>query len=122
MSAAPAAESGQWLSMAEAARRVGEERTRFRRRMELLNERHGGDLLRQVGRGKKRNHQEVHSKALLHYQRVDLEFRDQEMAQMRAELDETNRKLEALRNSFLAFRRKSLVWFQKHSAQGTQGT
>jgi len=41
---------------------------------------------------------------------------------MRAELDETNRRLEALRNSFLAFRRKSLVWFQKHSTQGAQGT
>lgn len=108
-------ETGEWLSMSEAARRVGEQGDKFRRRMRLLNERHGGELLRSVGRGKKRNRQEVHSKALLHYQRVDLEFRDQEMTQMRAELDETNRKLEALRNGFLAFRRKSLQWFQRHS-------
>lgn len=115
-------EVGEWLSMGTAAKRVGEERTKFRRRMQLLNERHGGELLRSVGRGKKRSRQEVHSKALLHYQRVDLEFRDQEMTQMRAELDETNRKLEALRNSFLAFRRKSLQWFQRHSPLGTLGS
>ena len=106
--------AGEWLSMGAAAKRVGEERTKFRRRMQLLNERHGGDLLRSVGRGEKRTRQEVHSKALLHYQRIDLEFRDQEMTQMRAELDETNRKLEALRNSFHAFRRKSLDWFKRH--------
>jgi len=109
------AEAGEWLSMGAAAKRVGEERTKFRRRMQLLNERHGGELLRDAGRGKKRKRQEVHSKALLHYQRVDLEWRDQEMAQMRAEIDETNRKLEALRDSFHAFRRKSLQWFQRHS-------
>lgn len=108
------ADQGEWLSMGEAARRVGEQGDKFRRRMRLLNERHGGELLRPAGGGQKRKREEVHTKALLHYQRVDIEFRDQEMAQMRAELDETNRKLEALRNSFLAFRRRSLEWFKRH--------
>lgn len=109
---ASAADTGQWLSMGDAARRVGEQIDKFRRRMDLLNERHGGDLLRPTGRGKKRKRFEVHSKALLHYQRVDLEWRDQELVQMRAELEETTRKLDALRNSFLAFRRRTTRAFE----------
>ncbi len=105
---------GEWLSMGEAARRAKTERTMFRRRMELLNARHGGELLRPVGVGKKRKRFEVHSKALLFYSRVDVEWRDAEMQQMRSDLEETQQRLDQLRNTTLEFRRKALDWFKKH--------
>jgi hypothetical protein len=102
----------QWMRLADGARRVGEPVWKFRRRMLALDEHHEGKLLRWVGRGKKRKHREVSAQALLFYQRVDIEAKDAEMAQVRAELEELRVRQEAQRNSFLAFRRKSLQWFE----------
>src|ERR1700744_6561004 len=102
---------GKWISMGEAATLAGVTLRRFRPRMLMLNAKYGGELLRQTGNGKKKKRFEVHTNALLLYQRADVEWRDAELAQLRADLEETKRKLDALRTMTLAFRKKALAWF-----------
>lgn len=106
----------RWVPMAEAAKLADEPLWRFRRRMKILNERHGGQLLKHFGRGNKHKRLHVSAEALMHHLRTDPNAIDEQVEALQAELAVTNRKLEALRDSHHAFRRKSSEWFRRYES------
>ncbi|MBA3913668.1 MAG: hypothetical protein H0X25_07390 [Acidobacteriales bacterium] len=111
-------ETDDWISMEEGARRAGitghTAARKFRARIKAINADHGGKLLRSTGSGKKKPRLEVSAQALLFYQRVDTERRDAEVMQLQSDVEELRGRQEALRQQFLAFRRKSHDWFMHH--------
>lgn len=121
MKAATAHQTDEWIGMAEAARRAGikgpDAVRKFRRRIQDLNANLGGQILRPTGSGKSKPRYEVSAQGLLHYQRVDIQQRDAEVAQLHAESEDFRLKLTALRNQFKAFRDQARGWFEKHGKQ-----
>jgi hypothetical protein len=121
---ATAQRTDEWIGMAEAARRAGvtgpDAVRKFRRRIQDLNENLGGQILRRTGSGKKKVRFEVSAQGLLHYQRVDIEQRDAEVAQLSAELEETKRRLDRLRDQVMLFRKQARDWFTKAERTATR--
>jgi hypothetical protein len=101
----------RWIPLAEAAGMAGEPLWRFRRRMHVLNHRHGGRLLRNFSRGDRNAARwHVSAEALLHHLRTDPNQGDEELDEIRGRVDENEQKTEALRQ---AFRRRSREWYAR---------
>jgi len=88
-----------WVTLAKAARAAGVKPSRFRAQIRRLDEEHGGVLLRQFGPGTKHSYQHVHLPALRKILTPEPELAGQEVAALRARVEELEAGLLATRTA-----------------------